>query len=592
MASTRNPLSDFILTPQQQSLLFAALNSNRQSTGSPANGGATTSNMSPSSFTTSPAQQNGSGGFPEESPFIDYDYEFSAGDPGYDFQFADESQGKMIGDLPGSNSSEGSDTKADSTKAGSDNNDNEKRSHPDDDNEEDESSAKRQETGDKAPKKPGRKPLTTEPTSKRKAQNRAAQRAFRERKEKHLKDLEDKVAELEKVSQSANQENAQLRAQVDKMNAELSEYKKRLSVMNTNRHPPTASSRPVFGHAAIGNLNDVNFQFEFPKFGQLPGPVSPANSSLRNGRSSASPQTQNTRTPSDHFSPMDKSTRQSSTVSSHVNNGVDSQAKEDLAKLSGIFSPPLTNNNVASAARNSTDSHVSGAATNTSSPSCSSNSNAGPSSSCGTSPEPTNLSPMSFKPDALSTIGEENHSGFGQMHQDFSQYANLNIDNMDFFAGSNNFQFDPQLFGEYREPQQNVLNTGFDDTFFNDAFDIDFTTPYFTPSPNAPKKDLMSQIDAAKNDDQTELVQTEDGKLLTCNKIWEKLQNCPSVQSGDFDLDGLCSDLQKKAKCSSSGAVVDERTFKTVMKKYLGKDVECPEEAAQRAKEAQAQIQA
>lgn len=182
------------------------------------------------------------------------------------------------------------------------------------------------------------------------------------------------------------------------------------------------------------------------------------------------------------------------------------------------------------------------------------------------------------------------------------------MNDMDFLAGTNNFQFDPQLFGEYREPQQNVLNTGFDDTFFNDAFDIDFTTPYFAPSPNNPKKDLMSQIDAAKNEDQTELVQTEDGKLLTCNKIWcvsaafdicsefvlihdnrEKLQNCPSVQSGDFDLDGLCSDLQKKAKCSGSGAVVDERTFKNVMKKYLGKDAECPEEAAQRAKEAAGQ---
>lgn len=53
----------------------------------------------------------------------------------------------------------------------------------------------------------------------------------------------------------------------------------------------------------------------------------------------------------------------------------------------------------------------------------------------------------------------------------------------------------------------------------------------------------------------------------------EKLQSCPKVQSGDFDLDGLCSDLQKKAKCSGSGAVVNEMDFKNVMKKYLGKNV-------------------
>jgi len=87
-----------------------------------------------------------------------------------------------------------------------------------------------------------------------------------------------------------------------------------------------------------------------------------------------------------------------------------------------------------------------------------------------------------------------------------------------FMASSNNFQFDPQLFGGYREPQENILGNTFDDTFFNDAFD--FTTPYFAPSPAQKKDDLMSRIDAAKNDDATELVQTTDGQLLTCNKIW------------------------------------------------------------------------
>jgi AP-1-like factor len=55
----------------------------------------------------------------------------------------------------------------------------------------------------------------------------------------------------------------------------------------------------------------------------------------------------------------------------------------------------------------------------------------------------------------------------------------------------------------------------------------------------------------------------------------EQLQGCPKVQSGDLDLDGLCSDLQKKAKCGGSGAVVDEKDFKAVMTKYLG-DIRCP----------------
>lgn len=46
---------------------------------------------------------------------------------------------------------------------------------------------------------------------KRKEQNRAAQRAFRERKEKHVKDLEDKVAVLEAKNEEATHENENLR---------------------------------------------------------------------------------------------------------------------------------------------------------------------------------------------------------------------------------------------------------------------------------------------------------------------------------------------------------------------------------------------
>lgn len=181
---------------------------------------------------------------------------------------------------------------------------------------------------------------------------------------------------------------------------------------------------------------------------------------------------------------------------------------------------------------------------------------------------------------------------------------------MSFLDSPGDFQFDPQLFGGYREPQQNVLSNGFDDTFFTEAISMDFTTPYFAPSPAAPpKKDLMSQIDEEKNEDHTEL--SGDGQVLTCNKIWydltdsqricehgtndchrEKLQNCPKVQSGEFDLDGLCSDLQKKAKCSGSGAVVDEHTFEDVMKKYLGKDrASCAKDAAAEARPA-AQLKA
>jgi AP-1-like factor len=153
-SNTINP--NFSLSARQEQLLFAALNSNNKATN------IDTSNlksenlysMAPGSLTESPLQNApGSGtlsGF-EESPFIDYDYEFDA-DGSFDYDFSNGSQGQMIGKLPGT-SSDGD----------ADNHD--KRSHPEDDGDEEEGGGKRREGDEKSSKKPGRKPLTSEPTS-------------------------------------------------------------------------------------------------------------------------------------------------------------------------------------------------------------------------------------------------------------------------------------------------------------------------------------------------------------------------------------------------------------------------------------------
>ncbi|OLL25603.1 AP-1-like transcription factor [Neolecta irregularis DAH-3] len=70
-------------------------------------------------------------------------------------------------------------------------------------------------------KKQGRRPSKNDPDSKRKAQNRAAQRAFRERKENHVKELESRVAQLEAQNSSIGSENCLLKSQVDKLQVEL-----------------------------------------------------------------------------------------------------------------------------------------------------------------------------------------------------------------------------------------------------------------------------------------------------------------------------------------------------------------------------------
>ncbi|OOF94610.1 hypothetical protein ASPCADRAFT_208259 [Aspergillus carbonarius ITEM 5010] len=56
--------------------------------------------------------------------------------------------------------------------------------------------------------------------SKRKAQNRAAQRAFRERKERHVRELEEKVSNLENESTSLMADNERLKRELAKFTTE------------------------------------------------------------------------------------------------------------------------------------------------------------------------------------------------------------------------------------------------------------------------------------------------------------------------------------------------------------------------------------
>ncbi len=131
---------------------------------------------------------------------------------------------------------------------------------------------------------------------------------------------------------------------------------------------------------------------------------------------------------------------------------------------------------------------------------------------------------------------------------DLGHFSNVEMNDFNWLPQTD-FQFDPQLFGDYRDPQENVLSIGIDDSFFNDAFDVDFTTPYNMPVTGAPKKDILAEIEAAKNADEL----GTNGQLLTCNKIWsvpslsettsrsftdkfhrERLQSCPKVQNWRF----------------------------------------------------------
>lgn len=131
------------LSRDQQELLLAALSSNQSS--NPDSVFDHQKNLPPQSlsFTPNMSSAPGSGNldFSDDSPFLDFDPEADFGDESYDFD--DES--RMIGDIPGDL--------------------HDKRKSVDGKDDDDEGGGKRREGEDKTAKKPGRKPLTSEPTS-------------------------------------------------------------------------------------------------------------------------------------------------------------------------------------------------------------------------------------------------------------------------------------------------------------------------------------------------------------------------------------------------------------------------------------------
>ncbi|CAD6446144.1 56b2e669-bef9-4085-ae2a-da19de16e4cb [Sclerotinia trifoliorum] len=81
--------------------------------------------------------------------------------------------------------------------------------------------------------------------SRRKAQNRQAQRAFRERKERHVKELEAKLAELEKNTGDLTQENERLKLKLAKAATENEILKATSGHSSRGGSEPLANTGPM-----------------------------------------------------------------------------------------------------------------------------------------------------------------------------------------------------------------------------------------------------------------------------------------------------------------------------------------------------------
>lgn len=406
---------------------------------------------------------------------------------------------------------------------------------------------------DKVSKKPGRKPDVEEPANKRKAQNRAAQRAFRERKERHLKDLEDRVAQLEHEAVATSDENEFLKFQVERLQDELKKYRsvkpqKPIAAATSSGSSPSSVELPGPNKRTLSSSSSKSFTFEFPFFqdankvqssplsqasplnqASSSTPSSVATSSISPGYSASSSVTpasikeepkefaQNSYTmPNKNLGDTEEFCDQLSLACGNKNDPVPksraSQVKEkspfiQAGVLKWPVSPPINNAATSPAASKSRT--------------MSSGSNA-PEDPTGTTPSSL-FSPNTFTSDFLNDYKDPLFDG--------------DAFTLPVVTGNEYGMFDPL--------DNPVINESFDklaEANRQCGLELDPT--------GGNKKSTLSD---AKDEDE---IPNNTASFMSCSDAWDRISSHPKFN--DIDIDGLCFELRAKAKCADSGVLLSQ----------------------------------
>lgn len=452
------------------------------------------------------------------------------------------------------------------------------------------SEAKRAETAKKG-SKPGRKPLETEPKNKRTAQNRAAQRAFRERKERKMKELEEKISQLEEEKKCAHTESEFLRVQVQTLMAELSKHRGPNAIndlklpgfnkaaLNTGGLSATPSSSDVsstfspngsestlksLSYAVSGGSDAGDgrpqFSFEFPwsRKGSIQinpdsssHPTSSSSNNVPGLSSDGSASSSSTSSPFELYNnddtqelPMfnkqkDKSNHQEFNFDDNFNEGV-SEFCNDLGSACGTKDCPVPKSQSAA-------------------------------------PTPSDTTTTTNKK-GLTTLDTTTHN----VKASDDPLAFLRDSNLDYNFSS----FDPSLaFDDNNNEVDDILNPPDPLAYLTteesiyDPFGMfggqrrasNHNNSTSNSTQNNVKLDALLGAPTAasttitdttgittggeEQDLESEVVPSTEGRLLKCTEIWDRITSHPKY--ADIDIDGLCSELRAKAKCSDKGVVID-----------------------------------
>ncbi|KAF3989215.1 hypothetical protein FT663_02896 [Candidozyma haemuli var. vulneris] len=437
----------------------------------------------------------------------------------------------------------------------------------------------------KAHVKPGRKFSNTEPKSKRTAQNRAAQRAYRERKEKKMKDLEDKVADLEDRNIKAATEQDLLKAQIDLLKRELARHRGHSDFSDlqlptsvgklTNPNPDRKENKPKASPGKSGsaefpwaeqNLHSVPSGYSDSSNQHLPDLVSGSSSSTSpNENNFVSPDSQNSESlpassihmnlsPSNQFNISPRYEEQLDPFCVKLNEACGTKQKPvPKYRREGGNIPPVRDEDL---------------------------------------PQPVTQD-NDFQ--TLFTPAENINDPFFTDSSNYNFEFPSNDEQNDLLSFYNDNNFDVSLaFGNPTNELENRQDkSGLIDGLVTEesAYDplgsvnTDFNFNEFVksslPSDASSRTNSVSgahrstssvtsynsNSPAIKEEAKDEEFVPASEKTIKCSEIWDRITSHPRYT--ELDIDGLCNELKSKAKCSEKGVVLDSKDVNKLIEKSV-----------------------
>lgn len=387
--------------------------------------------------------------------------------------------------------------------------------------------------------RPGRKPLTTEPKNKRTAQNRAAQRAFRERKERKMHELEDKVKLLEDEKTQIANETKLLRTQVETLVQELAKYRQGggsptvgpsfgATTANTSARYEAVESSPASFESSNGSTPVLASSWQ-----------TPASSDSSHTNSKPSFQFPGEWGAEDAKRSLNQSSLKEGTFDEPVN-----EFCAELGQVCGTRDCPIpksSTNSVSSShhgSRLSKSNQLSPAVHSLESPSTQTGA---PFANTAKDISPFYNLIQNKAPQQPLSQQDDLSSIFDHMSKTDLANPNPDFDPNDFLLGD---------IDEY-DQDEDLLKGLVTETSKYDALDAMNTNLLTNSQVVAPKVKKEEVIP----DDEDESVPNTNDNLIQCSQIWERITSHPRFS--ELDIDGLCSELKQKAKCSEHGVVVD-----------------------------------